>query len=550
MHRLGKIICCAVLCVPLIAAVIIGVTNKNKIVHNNDIVATPDNDYLVKVKIFSENGDLISEYDSPEVLQDYFSVINSRSEISEYKTLEDELTTTFLVNLVGTASEDVYTFIMSADNIANCVYKDIDEKIYSIDPEDAKNLLKREEFATAHRYENVPSFRISYTKDSEILNQYVSPDTYMWSYVRLDGEIVSKSDSTADEAVTTVTVTNNTPFDLFFDSDVSPESINVSVTKGSETVYSGEPGALAAYLAFNSDTILNVKVDAKWHESESSKYYGEVHYNFNLLYDVPSKFVLADKGLAAGEFTVIKVSDGIITSEIIKAQSDIMPGVTESFVYNGNRYIYVPIKSTVAPGTYPITLDEFAGKSSVEFVVKQKTFNTHSGLLITPDVAELSTSANITEYSELLDKFKHLYSSEMLWKDKFVMPVDNGKIVCAFGDTMNIPANTKTSEGLYISGVSGSSVRASNDGTVLFAGTTNYTGNTVIIDHGLGVLSYYFNLGGISCSEGDKVTKSGVIGSVGTSGYTPYTDTVFYANSVGGCFINPKTQLDYGINFG
>ena len=115
----------------------------------------------------------------------------------------------------------------------------------------------------------------------------------------------------------------------------------------------------------------------------------------------------------------------------------------------------------------------------------------------------------------------------MLWKDKFVMPVDNGKIVCAFGDTMNIPANTKTSEGMYITGVSGSSVRASNDGTVLFAGTTNYTGNTVIIDHGLGVLSYYFNLGGISCSEGDKVIKSGVIGTVGTSGYTPYTDTVF-----------------------
>ena len=70
MHRLGKIICCAVLCVPLIAAVIIGVTNKNDVVHKNDIVATPDNDYLVKVKIHSENGDLINEYDSPEVLQD------------------------------------------------------------------------------------------------------------------------------------------------------------------------------------------------------------------------------------------------------------------------------------------------------------------------------------------------------------------------------------------------------------------------------------------------------------------------------------------------
>lgn len=550
MHKIGKIICCAVLCVPLIAAIVIGVTGfKDKKQIKNPSVST-DNDYLVKVKIHSEDGVLIREYDDPEVLQDYSGVISKGLEITDYKPLEDEVTTNFIINLIGTSSEDVYTFIMSADNIANSVYKDIDEKIYSIDPEDAKDLLKREEFATANRYEGVADLRISYTKDTEVLNQHVSPDTYKWSYTRLDGEVISKSDSEASQDIPTVTVPKSTSFDIAFDSDIAPETVNVTVTNGTENIYSGEPGALSTYLSFTSDTLLNVKVEAKWHESDTSNYFGEVNYKFKMLYDVPSEFVLADKSLAAGEFTVIKVKEGIITSEVIKAQSEIMPGVTDSFVFNGIRYIYVPIKANAAPGTYKITLDEFSGKSSVDFTVKPKTFNKHDNLMVTPEVAELSTSVNISEYNELLDKFKHYYSSEQLWKDKFMMPVDGGSTVCSFGDTMNIPANIKTADGMYITGVAGASVRASNDGIVLFAGTTNYTGNTVIIDHGLGVLSYYFNLGGVGCSEGDTITKGGSIGTVGTSGYTPYSNTIMYANTVGGCFVNPKTQLDYGIYFG
>ena len=70
MHKIGKIICCAVLCVPLIAAIVIGITGfeDNKQIKNPSVSA--DNDYLVKVKIHKEDGNLIREYDDPEVLQD------------------------------------------------------------------------------------------------------------------------------------------------------------------------------------------------------------------------------------------------------------------------------------------------------------------------------------------------------------------------------------------------------------------------------------------------------------------------------------------------
>ena len=96
----------------------------------------------------------------------------------------------------------------------------------------------------------------------------------------------------------------------------------------------------------------------------------------------------------------------------------------------------------------------------------------------------------------------------------------------------------------------GAQVKAANNGKIIYSGNSDYTGNAVVIDHGLGIYSYYFNLGSLSCSEGDSVNKGSVIGTIGTSGVTPFTDTLFYANSVDGYFVNPETQIKYGISFG
>ncbi len=547
MNKIGRIICYVFLCVPLVAAIVIGITSVGDNNYNPSQNVNTDNKFI-KVRIQAEDGTLINEYESEDVLNDYFEAIDGRDEITDY--LDDDSATTFHVTLVGTKSDVTYKFIMSSEKIGNCVYKDIDEKIYALPSDVAKELLMRDEFATANKYEGVIDLKLSYSKDAEIFNQLVSADVYNWKYTRLDGEIITKADSETSSEVITVTVPKNTNFDLSFDSDIAPDTVDIVVMNGSETVYSGEPGALPTYLTFDSDTLLNVTVDAKWHESDKSVYFGDVKYNFNLLYDVPSQFKIVDSKLSAGEFTVINVFDGIPTSEVIKAESEIMSGVMESFVHNGVRRIYIPIKPNAAPGVYQIKITEFSGVSTVDFTVTQKQFAVHENVLVTPDVAELGTSLNVAEFNDMLAQHKATNSAEQLWSGKFILPVENGKVVCSFGDTLNIPANTKVSDGMYITGVEGAAVRSANDGTILYVGETKYSGHTVIIDHGLGVLSYYFNLGSTSCTQGDKITKGSTIGTVGTSGYTPFPNTVTYCNSVGGNFINPKTQIDYLIDFG
>lgn len=548
MNKIGRIICSAVLCVPLVVAIVIGIISGSDNGSSNNIKPTDDENRFIKVRIQSEDGVLINEYESEDVLTDYFNAINGRDEITDF--LVDDSSTTFLVTLVGTHSDVTYKFIMSSEKIGNCVYKDIDEKIYAFPSDVAKELLMRDEFASANKYEGVVNLKLSYSKDSENYNQLISADTYSWKYTRLDGEIITKVDDEVSSELETIVLPQNTIFDLSFDSEIAPDTVDVTVTDGAETIYKGEPGALPTYLTFTKDTLINVSIDAKWLESDKSAYYGDVKYNFNLMYDFPSQFKLVDTKLSGGEFTVINVVDGIPTSGVVKAESEIMSGVMESFVHNGVRRIYIPIKPNVAPGVYKIKITEFSGVSTVNFTVAPKTFATHENVLVSPDVAELATSANVAEFEDVLEHYRNTITSEQYWKGKFVLPVENGTVVCSFGDTLNIPANAKVSDGMYITGTEGSAVRAANDGIILYAGETKYSGHTVIIDHGLGMLSYYFNLGSTGCTQGDRITKGSTIGTIGTSGYTPYSNTITYCNSVGGYFINPKTQIDYSINLG
>ncbi len=548
MNKINKILICSVLCIPLIAAIIFGLVSE-RFSFSGSVPGNSDDNKLSKVRISSEDGSVINEYDSIEVLEDYFNVINNGALITDYKPLEDEVFTNYKVEFIGTKSVDTYKFIMSSDNIGNCVYVDINEKIYSIPADDAKILLMREEFSSANKYSKVVNLNLSYGVDEELVSQIVLPGVYSWNYTRMDGELINKKNEDGSTDIQTLAVPYNKNFAFSFLSDVQPETVNVSVSKGSEVIYNGELGALSAFLNFKTDTLLDISVGAKWHEAENSSFFGEANYKFKLLYDVPSTFKLADKSLKPGEFTVIKVTEGIATNGAITASSEIIANETEVFNYNGNKYIYLPIKPDAAPGKYKINISEFSGETTLEFTVKAKSFKTFDNMLVPVEMTELATEVNIAEYKELVAEYRHHYSEKQLWKDKFLMPVDNAVIECNFGDTLNIPANEIVSDGIYLSSSAGAVVKAANDGVVIYSGETKYSGNTVIIDHGLGVLSYYFNLGENNVSEGENVVKGTVIGSVGTSGYTPFENAVLYSNSVGGCFVNPKTQVDYGIVF-
>jgi len=74
--------------------------------------------------------------------------------------------------------------------------------------------------------------------------------------------------------------------------------------------------------------------------------------------------------------------------------------------------------------------------------------------------------------------------------------------------------------GMDIGAPEGTAVKAPAAGTVIGTGDYFFTGNTVFLDHGQGLLSMYIHLGRIDVAVGDRVARGNVIGAVGMTGRT------------------------------
>ena len=104
------------------------------------------------------------------------------------------------------------------------------------------------------------------------------------------------------------------------------------------------------------------------------------------------------------------------------------------------------------------------------------------------------------------------------WHSPFIRPVD-GSITGAFG-LRRILNNRPRSphSGVDIGAPLGTKVSSCNDGIVVFAQELYLGGNTVIIDHGLGLYSMYMHLAEIWVKDGAQLRVGDIIGLVGATG--------------------------------
>jgi murein DD-endopeptidase MepM/ murein hydrolase activator NlpD len=120
--------------------------------------------------------------------------------------------------------------------------------------------------------------------------------------------------------------------------------------------------------------------------------------------------------------------------------------------------------------------------------------------------------------SELLGQIYNIFTLQWYGEGPFIVPSD-GETNDNFGERRifnNEPRSPHS--GVDISSPHGAPVRASNSGRVVLAKNLYFAGNTVIIDHGLGVFTSYLHFSKILTKRGDMVRKGDIIGEIGATG--------------------------------
>ena len=141
-------------------------------------------------------------------------------------------------------------------------------------------------------------------------------------------------------------------------------------------------------------------------------------------------------------------------------------------------------------------------------------------LTVAPRFVELSPEdlERANRESRRLGAIFRTITQEIYWRKEFEVPIPEAE-GSNFGHRRVFnekPRNPHS--GTDISAKMGTPIAATNRGRVAVTGDFFFNGNTVIIDHGLGIYSVYLHLSRIVVEEGEIVEKGQVLGLVGATG--------------------------------
>ena len=123
-----------------------------------------------------------------------------------------------------------------------------------------------------------------------------------------------------------------------------------------------------------------------------------------------------------------------------------------------------------------------------------------------------------SEQQLLREVRQRAHETPRLWHLSFVRPRP-GPVTSVFGTPRIFNGAVRSRHyGVDFAGQWGAPVRAANRGVVALVADLYYSGTTVIVDHGGGLLTGYFHLSRVLVAPGDTVGRGQLLGRVGASG--------------------------------
>ena len=134
-----------------------------------------------------------------------------------------------------------------------------------------------------------------------------------------------------------------------------------------------------------------------------------------------------------------------------------------------------------------------------------------------------------------------------LWTEPF-LPLRNAKVMSSFADQRTYvyqgkDVDAQTHLGFDLAAVARTPVPAANRGVVVLSRYFGIYGNTVVVDHGLGLATLYSHLSSIDVKEGETVERGQVLGRTGKTGLAG-GDHLHFTTLVRGLPVDPREWWD------
>lgn len=197
---------------------------------------------------------------------------------------------------------------------------------------------------------------------------------------------------------------------------------------------------------------------------------------------------------------------------------------TLRFAPHGQGYVaLVGLDAFAETGRYPLQLEGTGQQGwwpfSQDVQVTSGNYPTQT-ITVPAELEPLLDPAIRAEEDAFLGDIYGTFTPEQQWQGLFQLPVTDTVVTAGYGGIRSYNGGPFDifHTGVDFGGGVGTPIAAAAAGTVVFSDTLQLRGNTLIIDHGLGVMSGYYHLSEIVANVGDRVEPGQIIGLGGNTG--------------------------------
>lgn len=228
-----------------------------------------------------------------------------------------------------------------------------------------------------------------------------------------------------------------------------------------------------------------------------------------------------------GEIVGIVVTPGVRhTLSEVSGRVTGLPGVsTIAFApIDGAYRALVGISSGTGAGSYQVAItvtarDGRTEEATVAVKVETRSFPTQR-LAMPPSQTALLADDKLAADRAKVAAARANPTPYPLWDGPFRQPVQ-GRVSTEYGQIRYVNGVlTSRHSGIDFSAPMGAPVAAAAAGKVVLTTSLHASGDTVILDHGLGIFTNYNHLSKILVKEGQMVAAGEVVGEVGSTGFS------------------------------